>query len=120
MNKHDLLIKLQQEETRREQIEHRDVLLAIASLIKTKEGNQLFSYLFKNFEATNLPDRTMQGEVLHEYLGFLRAGNSIYKLACEADSEMAASIIAKIERKRYEQIYEQHRIDNGYEQSSDS
>lgn len=119
MNRQEELIKFQQEETRREQIEHRDVLLAIASLIKTKEGMQLFSYLFKNFEATNLPDRNMKGENLHEYLGFLRAGNSIYKLACEADSETAASIIAKIERKRYEQIYEQHRIDNGYNRTDE-
>jgi hypothetical protein len=106
------VLKREQEEIRREQLEHRDVLLAISAIIKTKEGQQLFSYLFKNFEATSLPDRSMEGSTLHEYLGFLRAGNSIYKLACEADSETAASLIAKLERKRYEYLYEQHRTEN--------
>ncbi len=116
----DRRVKAQQEQDRQEQIEHRDVLLAISAIIKTKEGLQLFSYLFKNFDVMALPDRGLQSEVLHEYLGFLRAGNSIYKLACEADSETAASILAKLERKRYEQIYEQYRIDNGlhYEQDT--
>jgi hypothetical protein len=60
-----------------------------------------------------LPDKSMEGNILHEYLGFLRAGNSIYKLACEASSETAAHILAKIERERYEDKYEQFRIENG-------
>jgi len=113
-------LALQKERERKEALEHRDVLLAIASILKTKEGIQLFSYLFKNFDVTSLPERGMQGEELNEYLGFLRAGNSIYKLACEADSETAASLIAKLERQRYADIYEQHRIDNGYYQDADS
>ena len=50
--------------------------------------------------------------LLHEYLGHLRAGNSIYKLACEADSEIAASLLSKLERERYEHILEQYRIES--------
>jgi hypothetical protein len=107
------LDKYYREKQRKEDIEHRDVLLAIAALIKTDEGLKLFKYLFKNLEVTSLPDRSMEGNALHENLGFLRAGNSIYKLACEAASETAAHIIAKIERERYEDLYEQHRIENG-------
>ncbi len=106
------LLERQRKELIREQIEHRDVLTAIATIIKTKEGLQLFGYLFKHFEATNLPDRGMEGNDLHDYLGFLRAGNAIYKLACEADSETAASLIAKMERQRYEHLYEQYRLEN--------
>lgn len=101
------------DEERKEQMEHRDVLLAIAVLLKQKEGIQLFSYLFKNFEVTSLPDKSLKGDELHEYLGFLRAGNSIYKLASEADSEISASILAKMERTNYERIVEQYRIENG-------
>lgn len=110
---HNDLIKYQEQKQRQESLEHRDVLLAIGALIKTKEGRQLFKYLFKNFEVATLPDQNMEGNTLHEYLGFLRAGTSIYKLACEADSETAASILAKLERERYEDLYEQHRIENG-------
>ena len=107
------LVTQQAEQDRKDSIEHRDVLLAIAMILKQKEGRQLFSYLFKNFEVTCVPDIGMKGEELHEYLGFLRAGNSIYKLASEADSENAASILANLERKRYDDIYERHRIENG-------
>lgn len=109
-------VEFQKEEERREQLEHRDVLLAIGVLLKLKEGQQLFKYLFKNLEITTAPVQGMEGNELHEYLGFLRAGNSIYKLVCEADADIAASILSKLERERYEHIYEQHRIfsDNNY------
>jgi hypothetical protein len=107
------LEKYYEDKERQEALEHRDVLLAIGALIKTNEGQTLFQYLFKNFEVGNVPDRDLKGEELHEQLGFWRAGNSIYKLACEADSETTASIIAKTERKRYEELYELHRIKNG-------
>lgn len=110
----------QKEQDRQEKLEHRNVLLAIASIIKTKEGTKIFEYLFKNLDVAVLPERGMEGNILHEYLGFLRAGSSIYKLACEADSETAANILAKLERKRYEQLYEQHRIESGlYERNED-
>lgn len=101
------------EKDRQERLEHRDVLLAIAAIIKSKEGQQLFEYLFKNFEVGNLPPRDLKNELLHEHLGFLRAGNSIYKLVCESASESAASILAKTERKRYDDAHHQYRIENG-------
>lgn len=108
------LQKYYQEKKRQEDLEHRDVLLAISAIISTDDGRKFFEYLFKNFEVANLPDRSLEGNILHEYLGFLRAGSSIYKLACEASSGDAAAILAKIERKRYDDAYEQHRIENGF------
>jgi hypothetical protein len=109
----DDIKKYQERIARQEMLEHRDILLAINVILKQKEGLQLFEYLFKHLDVTMVPERGLQENDLHEYLGFLRAGNSIYKLACEADSEIAASIIAKMERKRYADIYEQYRIENG-------
>jgi len=103
------------EQERKERLEHRDVLLSIASLIKTDEGQKLFKYLFKNLEVSQVPPQGLEGNQLHEYLGFLRAGNTIYKLACEAASETSASILAKLERERYDDLYEQHRIANELE-----
>lgn len=114
------IFEYQQERERQERLEHRDVLLAIAALIKTPEGQKLFEYLFKNFEVVTLPPNNLTGELLHEQLGFLRAGNSIYKLVCEAASESAASILAKTERKRYEDLFHQHRIESGlYDERDD-
>lgn len=98
---------------RREQLEHRDVLLSIAAIIKTDEGKKLFKYLFKALDITTVPPVEMKGEELHGYLGHLRAGNSIYKLVCEAASETGAQLIAKIERERYEDKLQQFRIEHG-------
>ena len=108
------LQKYQLEKQRQEHLQHRDVLLAIASLIKTEAGQTLFKYLFKSLDVMNLPDQSMKGETLHEYLGFLRAGNSIYKLTCEAAHDEAASILSKLERERYDDLSAQYRIQNGY------
>ncbi len=102
-----------QEEKRQENLEHRDVLLAIGSIIKTATGKKLFSYLFKSLDVAQLPDPNLEGNMLYENLGVLRAGSSIYKLACEADSEVAASILSKLERERYDKLCEQYRIEHG-------
>lgn len=109
----DPVKKYQEELSRQESLEHRDVLLAIAVILKTKEGLDLFKYLFKNFDVTTLPEKGLEGVELHDRLGFLRAGNSIYKLACEADSRTAATILADTERRRYDELYHWHRLDNG-------
>lgn len=100
------------EKERQERLEHQDVLLAIAAVIETKEGKKIFEYLFKNLEVGTLPPINLRGEELHEMLGFLRAGNSIYKLVCEAATESAASILSSLERKRYEELIYQHRIES--------
>ena len=102
---------LQQQELR-EHLEHRDVLLAIGVLIKQKEGLQLFKYLFKSLEVATVPDAGMEDKELHDLLGFLRAGNSIYKLVCEADFTIAASIISELEREKYNGLCERHRLEN--------
>ena len=113
MDKLEASIRFDNNKKRQEALEHRDVLLAISAILKTKEGLQLFNYLFKNFEVMTAPSVGMQGLELHEYLGFLRAGNSIYKLACEANYEVAANILAKQERDRHADQYELYRIENG-------
>jgi len=96
-----------------EQTEHRDALLAISALMKTREGRSFFKYLFKAFEVMTLPDPSLSGNVFFESLGFLRAGKEIYKLACEANSDEAATLLSELEKERYADKYEQYRIDNG-------
>lgn len=105
----DRLQEYYNEQDRKSQLEHRDILLAINVILKQKEGLDLFTYLFKHFDVACVPERGMTGEDLQEYLGFLRAGNSIFKLVSEADSEIAAKILALTERKKYEDRLEQYR-----------
>lgn len=91
-------------------IEHRDVLMDIRAILATTSGRNFFKYLFKNFEVTNLPELGLEGIFLHDKMGFLRAGNSIFKLVCEANAEMAASILAQNEKDRYAELYAESKI----------
>jgi len=106
------LIEYENELARQESVEHQNVLLALRAILQTPNGVTLFSYLFKNFNVGEMPVRGLTEVELHENLGFLRAGNSIYKLICEADASISASILSELERKRYEQEYHKYRIDN--------
>lgn len=112
--------KYEEELSRQEALEHQNVLMAIRGLLKQQEGLTLFKYLFKNLDVTKLPERGMTGEDLQDYLGFLRAGNSIYKLACEADADIAASMLSDLERKRYEHKHHIYRIENGLTTNSNA
>lgn len=97
----------------KERLEHRDAILAVSAFMSTQEGKNFFKYLFKSFEVTTLPDMVLEGNLLHEKLGFLRAGNSIYQLACQAASDEAAKILAQIEREKYDNKLERYRIEHG-------
>lgn len=96
----------------RERKEEQLAFNAISRILKTDEGVDLFKYLFKNFEVGTLPDRAMSGDELHEYLGFLRAGNSIFKIASAADSEASAAILANIEKEKDQDERTKFRIEH--------
>lgn len=104
--------ELSQEEIS-ERIEHRDALLDVRAVLATNSGRNFFKYLFKNFEVGHLPELGLEGQLLFEKMGFLRAGNSIFKLLSEANAEMAATILAQIEKERYAKLYSESEIGQG-------
>lgn len=99
------------EDDLKEAQEHRDVILAIQWVLNTLEGKTFFKYLFKNLEVGILPPVGSEGNFLMDKLGFLRAGNSVFKMACEAAPEVAAEILAKIEKERYAELIAQQDLD---------
>lgn len=101
---------IETQEDYKEAIEHRDALLDVRAILATTSGKNFFKYLFKNFEVNELPPLGLEGSLLMDKLGFLRAGNSIFKLIAEADANMAASILAQIEKDRYAQKYAESKI----------
>ena len=108
--------KLQEYEERQyldDQKLSQDALGAVTKILKTEEGRILFTYLFKNLDVLCVPEQDMKGELLQEYLGFLRAGNSIFKLASSADSETSARILAQLERDRHADKLNRFRIESG-------
>jgi hypothetical protein len=98
------------EEDIKEAIEHRDVLLAIRAILSTSSGKLFFKYLFKHFEVSELPEIGLDEQFLRDKLGFLRAGNSIFKLVAEANAEVAGALLAENEKDRYARIYAEANI----------
>jgi hypothetical protein len=84
-------------------LEHREVLQDLKSVLASAAGRRLFKYLFKHLEVAELPMMGLEGLLLMDKMGFLRAGNAIFKLAAEADAQAAASILAEKEKELYAQ-----------------
>ena len=94
----------------KERLKHRDVLLDIQAVLGTKSGRSFVKYLFECFDVGELPPVGFSGDLLMDRLGFLRAGNSIFKIIAEANSEVAGSLLGQIEKEKYDQIqYDQTR-----------
>lgn len=92
------------QEELKEALEHRDVILAVRAILATASGMNYFKYLFKYFDVAQMPQRGLEGNELHDTLGFMRAGNSIFKLVAEANADSASSLLAMIEKERYAEL----------------
>lgn len=93
------------EQDRLEAIEHRDALMDVRAVLATKSGKRFIKYLFKNLDVGELPELGMDGTLLSDRIGFLRAGNSIFKLITESSTEAAGAILAEVEKERQDAIY---------------
>ncbi len=102
-----------EEEFYKEATEHRDIILAVRAILATPSGMNYFKYLFKYFDVAQMPELGLEGLALHDRLGFMRAGNSIFKLVSEANFEAAASLLAMIEKERYEQLVKEAQTGQG-------
>lgn len=115
MNMDERLQQYQDELDQKEINEHVEAVLAVNSILQTEEGRKLFLYLYKSFGVGEINPDGLEGAALHEYLGFLKSGNSIFKLASEAHPEIAASLLSTLERKRYDEEKRKLTIINSYE-----
>lgn len=92
------------EEERRERLEHRDMLLHLRAVLATASGQHLIKYLFRNFEVGGVPELGLEGAFLMDRIGFLRAGQSIFRIVAEANADIAGHILAEIEKERHAEI----------------
>lgn len=84
-----------------DQIEHDRVVHDLQSLMSHPTGKSFIKYLFKNFGVGEYPAVGLTGEVLHDYMGYLRAGQSIFDLASQADPVIAAALLAELQKEKY-------------------
>lgn len=91
-----------------EAIEHRDVLLDIRAVLATAHGRRFFKYLVKYYSPIELPPMGLEGAILHEGLGQLRAYNELFNLVSEADHDAAAQLLAENIKERYARLSQQN------------
>ena len=84
--------------------EHQQMISAIQTVVQTKAGKDFVKYLLKSFDIGELPAVGTSGDFLMDRLGFLRAGQSVFKMIAEASPDIAGQIIAQIEKERYAQL----------------
>lgn len=96
--------EFEEQQAIKERAEHHAVLQSLQAILATREGKHFMKYLLKAFDVTEPPPIGMQGELLHAHLGLNRAGNSVFKLVCQANPDIAGQIIAQVEKEKYEQI----------------
>lgn len=97
----------------KEAIEHKDVLEAIRDVLSRPSGRAFFKYLFKEFSVAEIPDVGLEGFILHGMLGHYRAGNAIYKIACEANAEIAGQLLAEKEKDAIDELYKESLAERG-------
>lgn len=76
--------------------EKRDIEFAIRALFKTHEGKLFFKYLLKEFKVGDLPPIGMEGPLLHDYLGFCRAGYSLFEILTKISPVETSLLMADI------------------------
>lgn len=89
------------EQEYREQV---NALLAVRKILESPEGQDFMLFLFKTLQVGELPARGIEGIDLHETLGYLRAGHSVYQLAVQANPTTATNLMARIEREKYAEV----------------
>lgn len=102
--------ELMNTEERREALEHRDVLLHLRQIMKTDSGKFFMKYLFKNYGVSELPPLGLDGPMLHDRIGSLRAGQAMFALASEADPETAANLLAQTVKEKNAELYNEAQI----------
>lgn len=85
-----------------ENAEGQQALMAINAIISTKHGKDFLKYLLKSLDVGEFPEVGTENSILLDRIGFLRAGQSVFKMIAEANPEIAGQLIGLIEKERYE------------------
>ena len=80
--------------------EHESMLLDLSAVLSTPQGQNFVKYLLKSFGVGDLPAIDSPVNLRDEYLGFLRAGQSIFEIVSQADNIKAGLILAQIQKEK--------------------
>lgn len=86
--------------------EHDQMLQDLGLVLTTPHGQNFIKYLMKHFSVADLPPIGLPDEVRQEYIGFLRAGQSLFEIVSQADTNKAGLILAQIQKEKFDVIKE--------------
>jgi len=101
-------MSLEQMKANKEARRYAGVLKDISVVLGTPAGKGFVRYLLKELEVGELPAMGLPEEFLRDKLGFLRAGNSIFKMVAQANPEVTGALLAQIEKEKYEELISTH------------
>jgi hypothetical protein len=80
------------------------MLMNLKTVLDTQSGTELFKYLFKHFMVTETVPIGLPDEVKNDWLGYIRAGQSLFSIVAQADAFKAGNIIAETTKEKYSVI----------------
>lgn len=83
------------------------MLLDLSHVLSTPQGQNFIKYLMKHFTVGELPAINIPDKLRDEYIGFLRAGQSLFEIVSQADTIKAGLILAQIQKEKYDAIMAQ-------------
>lgn len=113
LNREQQVRQFHEHQQNKEAIEQRDASLNLKAIIATAPGRNFIKYLIKNFDVGELPEKGVEGTELHETIGFLRAGQSIFQIVSQANTKIAGEILADIQGEKYDYQIRLSKIENG-------
>ena len=82
--------------------EHEQMLQDLCTVLNTPPGQNFVKYLIKSFGVGELPGINIPDKLRDEYIGFLRAGQSVFEIVSQADTIKAGLILAQIQKEKYD------------------
>lgn len=84
------------------------MLLDLSLILSTPHGQNFIKYLLKSFAVGDLPAINISDKLRDEYIGFLRAGQSVFEIVSQADNIKAGLILAQIQKEKMDAIAKQN------------
>ena len=88
------------------QSEHSDrrtqiALIHLNTILASQSGREFLKYLIYSFDVGTVPPIGLPEELTRDWMGFSRAGRSIFELISQADNVQAGLMLAEVIKEKY-------------------
>lgn len=95
------------EEDRKKLADHAVIVRHLGNILGTDSGKIFFKYFIENFSVGEVPEFGLDGNDLHDKIGFLRASKMVFELMSQANQKVAADLFASVQKEKYERLYKE-------------